>query len=63
MTGGKLSSNFGCYFPCHLFVSKRGVDGLQGDVRMVILACYAFTFIRVHDNLAKEPSNNKSIHF
>ena len=27
----------------------------------VILASYKFSFIRVHDNLVKDPSNNKSI--
>ena len=29
--------------------------------REVVLASYKFYFIRVHDNLEQDPSNNKSI--
>ena len=41
---------------------RRGVDVVKGvDEGIVILAICKFHFIRVYDNLVKDPSINKSI--
>ena len=43
--------------------SVRGRDRLNVVIGVfVILTSYKFQFIRVHDNLVKDPSNNKSIY-
>ncbi len=42
--------------------SKRGGDEVKRmDRGIVIITSNMFHFIRVHDNLAYDPSNNKSI--
>ena len=42
---------------------RMGRDwGKEGEWGIVILASYKFQFIRVHDNLVKDPSNDESTH-
>ena len=41
--------------------SKRGGDGIKEVGVVVILASYKSHFIRVHDHLVYDPSNDKSI--
>ena len=64
MTGKKLSSIKVAKWTSYIyqFVRSLGGEGVKGvDEGIVILASYMFHFIRVHDNLVKGPSNNKSI--
>ncbi len=54
------SFKFKLYYSILLF-HLQFIDQIEGK-SIVILANYKFHFIRVHDNLVKDPSNNRSIH-
>ena len=43
------------------FVHSLGWEGMGERGWIVILASYKFYFIRMHNNLVRYPSNNKSI--
>ena len=58
---GKIVVNLGCYNIIYYSVCSSSIHPIGGDGGIIISASYKFHFIRVHDNLVSDPSNNKSI--
>ena len=66
MTAEKLSSIYVANMDINLWsvilYSSRGGDGvMEWMMEIDILASYKFHFFRVHNDLVKDPSGNKSI--